>query len=252
MKPFVVLLWIWLAVSLSVYAYRLFRWFMRRIGGTPTTTSGPDETMPPPGSSPPPGISPATPAPAAGASPMTYPLSTPDDHLTPTQRLFKNAAEQKRREAAGEASGPPGDPGGAPSRGSGQPVGRTGLFAPSAVSDAAVNRPSSKPVAELLRGIRMPCDLVPVIEPDATDTAWRVAFSTRGFDAAEVGSKVGDELERLGFALRSLNDAEVQATRGDDTLTVRLIINPEAARRDDRPAFPSLPPGSLVVEFSSR
>lgn len=98
----------------------------------------------------------------------------------------------------------------------------------------------------------MPCDLVPVIDPTAMDAQWRVAFSTRGVPPAEVGSKVGDELERLGYTLRSLNETEVQATRNDDVLTVRLIVNPEAAQRDGRPAFPTLAPGSIVVEFSSR
>jgi hypothetical protein len=203
------------------------------------------------------GAEPAQPdLPPAGAAPLVFSMNTPDDHLTPTQRLFKEAAEQKRREAAGESRSE-GDSAPARDEPQGAPVGagstgRIGLFAPSASSDPAVHRASSKPIAELLRGISMPCDLVPVIDPTAMDAQWRVAFSTRGVPPAEVGSKVGDELERLGYTLRSLNEAELQATRNDDVLTVRLIVNPEAARRDDRPAFPTLAPGSIVVEFSSR
>ncbi|MCX7620175.1 MAG: hypothetical protein N2037_04945 [Acidimicrobiales bacterium] len=244
MNVFAIILWVWLAVSLSVYAFRFVRWLLRKTTGTPTTA----DSVPSAGSSTSTRAADLQPsAPPVGTAPLAFSLSMPDDQLTPTQRLFKEAAEQQRREAAGESTST--GLGGPPSHDS---SGRTGLFAPKEPPQPPAQPASSKPIAELLRGINMPCDLVPVIDPSALDAQWRVAFSTRGFAPAEVGAQVGDELERLGYSLRSVSDTEVMATRGPDVLTVRLITNPEAARREDRPAFPTLAPGSLVVEFSSR
>jgi hypothetical protein len=74
-------------------------------------------------------------------------------------------------------------------------------------------------VADALVGIRMPCELVPLVDRLATD---RIALSTSGYPAEVVGTALADELERLGYVLRPLTDHELIATRGGTELHLRL------------------------------
>jgi hypothetical protein len=77
-------------------------------------------------------------------------------------------------------------------------------------------------IADALVGIKMPCDLVPLVfDRLATD---RITLSTVGFPAEIVGTSLADEVERLGYVVRPLSDREVIATRGVTEL--RLTINP--------------------------
>jgi hypothetical protein len=100
-------------------------------------------------------------------------------------------------------------------------------------------------VADALVGIRMPCDLVPlVLDRLATD---HITLSTTGHPAEEVGQALADEVERLGYVLRPTSDHEVLATRGATEL--RLVIRPPDA--DGRqPAHPNARENSVVVEIS--
>lgn len=100
-------------------------------------------------------------------------------------------------------------------------------------------------IADALVGIRMPCDLVPlVLDRLAND---RVTLSTTGHPAEEVGPALADEVERLGYVVRPLSDREVIATRGATEL--RLTITPPQAdgRHFDHP---SAREDSVVVEIS--
>jgi hypothetical protein len=75
-------------------------------------------------------------------------------------------------------------------------------------------------VADALVGIRMPCDLVPlVLDRLATD---HITLSTTGHAAADVGTALADEVERLGYVVHPISDHEVLATRGATEL--RLTI----------------------------
>ncbi|MEZ5141890.1 MAG: hypothetical protein R2726_05140 [Acidimicrobiales bacterium] len=206
-------IWGWLFVSLAVYAYRLWRRFVGK-------TDAADRR----------------------ATPATLPPSTPTGP-SPTEALFLEAkAKQQAGTDAAPGSETPGD--------EGAPVGegeRRGLFA---ASDAPVA--PARPVPELLEGIAMPCDLVPVTDEAAVDASFhRVAFHTRSAPPGTVGRELGDALERLGYSLRSTSDTEVVARRGDDVLRVTLHPRADGAQRDGKPAYPSIPPGDVVVEINS-
>jgi hypothetical protein len=125
---------------------------------------------------------------------------------------------------------------------------RRGLFAPASDAEPAAER---APVSALLEGMVMPCDLVPLINVDVVPSPHHVVFVTTGHAPAEIGSSLGDELERLGFTLRSETDNEVVATR--DGASLRVILHPDAAteRVDGALRYPSIPGGSTAVEFRS-
>jgi hypothetical protein len=93
---------------------------------------------------------------------------------------------------------------------------------PEAVLERPIRTVPAAGVADALVGIRMPCDLVPlVLDRLATD---RITLSTVGHPAEEVGTALADEVERLGYVVRPLSDREVIATRGATEL--RLTITP--------------------------
>jgi hypothetical protein len=120
---------------------------------------------------------------------------------------------------------------------------------PSPMPDPVVDRSPKREVpaagiAEALVGIRMPCDLVPLVfDRLATD---RITLSTVGFPAEAVGTALADEVERLGYVVRPLSDTEVIATRGVTEL--RLTITPPGI--DGRHVHhPQARDDSVVVEI---
>ncbi len=100
-------------------------------------------------------------------------------------------------------------------------------------------------VADALVGIRMPCDLVPlVLDRLATD---HITLSTTGHAAEAVGPALADEIERLGYVVRPISDHEVLATRG--TTELRLTIHRPGS--DGRHLLhPTARDGSVVVEIA--
>lgn len=100
-------------------------------------------------------------------------------------------------------------------------------------------------VADALVGIRMPCDLVPlVLDRLATD---HITLSTTGHEAADVGTALADEVERLGYVVHPISDHEVLATRGATGL--RLTIRPPGPDGKHL-THPTARDESVVVEIS--
>ena len=100
-------------------------------------------------------------------------------------------------------------------------------------------------IADALVGIRMPCELVPLVfDRLATD---KITLSTVGYPAEVVGSSLADEVERLGYVVRPISDREVVATRGVTELRMMII----AAGPDGRHVHhPNARDDSVVVEIS--
>jgi hypothetical protein len=135
--------------------------------------------------------------------------------------------------------------------GADDPSSRSGFFAGTA-SEGRPPDQARRPVAAILKGISMPDALAPVVNIDAADlSGLRVAFSANGVDPGQVGRAVGDELERLGFTLRSLGDTQLGAQRDHDELVVSILTDPAGIERLGSKAFPLLPANSFVVEFES-
>jgi hypothetical protein len=170
---------------------------------------------------------------------------------SPTAKLFREVAAERQlgptvdaadAADAADADGAAAD--GADRAGSAPAADdRRGLFA------RQQNEPG-RPLPEVLAGVALPCDLVPVVADDVDPAAFQ-AFSTHSHPAAEVGAALGDELERLGFTLRSRSDIEAVASRGSDHLFVSIIPSPRSIERGGNQPYRSLPASSVVVELST-
>jgi hypothetical protein len=108
--------------------------------------------------------------------------------------------------------------------------------------------PRSRPtVVDALSGIAMPCDLAPVVARDGIVDPFRVAFATDSADAIEISSSVAGELVRLGYAVQPAGAHGLQAMRAGADLSVTILHAEGGA-----PAgFPTVPAGSVVVEFAT-
>jgi len=132
------------------------------------------------------------------------------------------------------------------------PSERTGLFAAPSPDDRTPGQGARPTVAVALQGIVMPCGLAPVARPDEGLLAdYRVAFVTDDADAATVGAAVGDELERLGYAVASTSATEAVARRDEVVVRVTIYPRPGEALRGDGPLFPAAPEGSVGIEFTT-
>jgi hypothetical protein len=237
----VAVFWIWLLVALGVYAYRIYR----RITGGPRREreqSGVEPSAavpsPPPAAPAPP---PVTTDPVAPTAPPTTPVSPPPEPPAPAPTT-----------GTPPPTAAPGAPAVAPGRAAGpgeaeDDDGRRGLFAsqgprpPGGVGDRPA--PGRATVAEAVTGIALPCELAPLVGGEARLDPYRVVFSTHRADAATVGAGLGDELERLGYTVRSTSDHEAVAVRDEVSLTVSIL-----PATDD---FPTAPPGSVVVVLAT-
>jgi hypothetical protein len=105
-------------------------------------------------------------------------------------------------------------------------------------------------VAELLSGIRLPEDLVPItmMEPRG-DIVERVAFaSDPGADPKRVGTAFADELQRLGYTVAASGEDQLAATRGTDHLLCQLHVDARYAEIAGKRAFPAVPDNAVVIE----
>jgi len=126
------------------------------------------------------------------------------------------------------------------------------LFQPGRGSEPAVTRPvyeDSGALDRLLAGVQMPCGLERLY-PDGEDELVRRAFVTTGYDPRVVAVSVVDELERLGMDVEPLSFTEARAWRDGFELAVTIYLEPKRVIRYRRPAFPSVDPDSVVIEFS--
>ena len=108
--------------------------------------------------------------------------------------------------------------------------------------------PVSVSVADALQGIRMPCDLAPLMIGYADPK--RVAFQTSGHAAAEVGEQLADELERLGCEITPLDESSIRVVRGDDELEATIHADGASVLAGNERRYPTVANGTVVVELS--
>ena len=77
-------------------------------------------------------------------------------------------------------------------------------------------------MTDLLEGIRLPYDLMPVTSA-VEDADRHIVFLTTHSNAGEVGKRFADELERLGFELESVEFDQAVAVRGDDVVSMKIV-----------------------------
>ena len=242
--PFRYLLFLAVAVSLSVYLYRGYRRWI----APPATTDA--EGVPAPSAD-----SPAPTSPRA-ASPVAEPAKPPrslgftnpsilpaDDRSTSgSESLVEAVIREELARKRAEESGEP-EPDAAPT------TGRSGLFAPDERSTGSAAERVS--VAAALTGVRLPDDLVPFVGSGTSVDPHQVLFLAPTLPAAEVGRALGDELERLGYRVASESDVVAVATKGSAVLRVALHPDPANERVDGVRRFPTAPASGVVIEFTT-
>jgi hypothetical protein len=105
------------------------------------------------------------------------------------------------------------------------------------------------PVAEMVTGIQMPCDLAPLLADGGLPDPFAVTFSTTTTGAEQVAAALDAELARLGFDVARFSDTKLIAGKDGRELTVTVV--PDAAEVADgkRRRYPTALPGSVVVEL---
>ncbi|MDH4146152.1 MAG: hypothetical protein OEY23_13405 [Acidimicrobiia bacterium] len=119
-------------------------------------------------------------------------------------------------------------------------------------AEPAINHPvsaDSGALDRLLAGVQMPCNLERLY-PEGEDERIRMAFVTSDHEPKVVAVSVADELERLGMDIEPLSFTEARAWRDGFELAVTIHMDPRAVIRGRRPAFPTAPEDSIVIEFS--
>lgn len=89
----------------------------------------------------------------------------------------------------------------------------------------------------------MPCGLAPLVGSSTALDPNHVVFSTTETTPEAVGTALADELERLGFTIRSVATNQAVATKPGAQVTVTV--------HTDLRAFPTAPPGSVVVTLAT-
>jgi hypothetical protein len=105
-------------------------------------------------------------------------------------------------------------------------------------------------LAEALEGIRLPCDLAPLIGTGDVHPR-EVVLVTSGHPAEVVGRSLADEFERLGFGLEGVDGTTILA-RDDRSLIELGLFADTIAGADGMRAFPTAPSGSVVARLRLR
>ncbi len=169
------------------------------------------------------------------------------------------AAERSSPTEPGSASSEPSEPGSAPepattittsppTQGTPAAARTVGGSSAAGASTQRVAAPPDRTLAELLAGINVPNDLVPIV-PEGGGIDPTTASLITDAPAAEVGKGVADELERLGFELKVLGATDMVARRGDDLLSVSLVLAPHEPDETGQRRFPTAKQGDVVVDF---
>jgi hypothetical protein len=184
----------------------------------------------------------------------TWPPQSPAEPIvasaaTPTPAEPVSAAA--RPMPPGEPTAPPAEP--APPSGDRVPPPAAGVTAAAGSvpmsEPAASDEPVAPDVTQLLAGIRLPSDLVPLITmADRPGVDDRVAFWTNAAPADDVGKAFAAELERIGYGVTWVEARMLAAERDNNRLVA--IVHPDADKAliDTKKGFPSVPENAVVVE----
>jgi hypothetical protein len=210
----VVLFWLWLLVAVGVYAYRIFR---RVAHGPKAAQASPGEVAD--GSTPAPGKARGRGLLAGLSTPPPPPL--PDGPVE--ARLPRSLQDRPPPSpAAEELTGTANDP-----------IDHDGPDGPGGPTVQAPPAPLPT-LAEALTGIRMPDELLPVIDPTEAgfDEGRRAVFSGTGTNVPATAVALGDELRRLGYVVDGLDTvtssrAGLSAHRDGTTVAASVAMDDE-------------------------
>jgi hypothetical protein len=154
-----------------------------------------------------------------GAAPGTDPVPTDRPALStsadrPSEASDEPAAAGQTRDSGADRQAPPTD--GDPWRAEG-----SATVPPGTGTRPEPDEVGRSTVAEAVRGIELPCDLVPLIEGTRLDPH-RAVFSTSGHEPRDISAALTRTFEDLGYATETINELETRAVRADATVRVRV------------------------------
>lgn len=231
-QGFAVILWIWLAISLGVYGYRIWR---RITQGPKSAREGLTDEQ------------------AVGGE--GRPLR---DLLASDARIRTAEHEPPMPDQDGPRNNPPTHDI-APLAEGDEPMDVTTQSAPAPevprsetpTPKTTGQHPRRVEVASALGGITMPCDLTPVINDRVHLEPFKAVFSTTNATPGELKEGLAGELDSLGFEIHEVSDHELVAERGAINVSVRLFGPKGENAGDDLTRFGTLPDNSMVVVFAT-
>lgn len=116
----------------------------------------------------------------------------------------------------------------------------TAVIAPPAAED-------SQTLTDMLQGIELPYDLMPVTSV-VEDPDRHIIFLTTHSNAGEVGKRFADELERLGFELDTVDFDQAIAVRGDDVVSMKIVPNADQVEHGGSPRYGAAGSGDVALE----
>ncbi|MEO0491800.1 MAG: hypothetical protein AAF081_00135 [Actinomycetota bacterium] len=229
----VLLFWLWLAVSIGIYAFRFFTTGSVRGAKPEEPAAEPDD-------------------PYAAFEVQLAAMATSDESVIPTTTEPGDlaAAPAPGFEAFSPAAGdlgaaPQADPTPieqpAPIMANPSPI--AAMASPPRVGDAV----RALTLAEALEGIEMPADLIP-LGTDRFDPR-HMQFFTDAFAPGEVGAALADELERLGFAVTPIEDTAIRVDQPHASVEVRILPDRASIVGALGERGQALPDAAVVVDF---
>ncbi len=102
-------------------------------------------------------------------------------------------------------------------------------------------------IEDMLDGIVLPYELVPVTANVKDFDRHRIFISNHP-DAVEVGTAFADELTRLGYTVEPAGFDEALATRGEDSLSMRMVPSAASATEGGLPVYPAAREDDVALE----
>jgi len=109
----------------------------------------------------------------------------------------------------------------------------------------------ARSLAEALAGIKMPCDLAPMVTTEHLDPR-NMLFATTDHPAEVVGTSVADELERLGYTFVPIDSQTIHARSGGTLLEITVHPDKVTASGALAGRASTAPDDAVLVEFQLR
>ena len=106
----------------------------------------------------------------------------------------------------------------------------------------------SRPLTDLLDGIELPYDLMPVTSA-VEDPDRHLILLTTHSNAGEVGKRFADQLEGIGFELETVEFDQAIAQRNGDVISMKIVADADRVESGDGPRYGAAGRGDVALEL---